>query len=81
MCVGLYRDGLESSLVDSAESLGPVRELPPPRMSRFEPVHEARQFAIDSCRDHIMPMVRHDGVREKFNAESLDPEGEDVSDG
>jgi hypothetical protein len=72
MTVAANWNRLEPSLIDCAQPREAAFVLPPSGVRSFEPVHEARERAIDGRSQHEMPMGGHAAVRKNVNLLALE---------
>lgn len=72
------RNRLVASLVNCSLSLKSAMHLPSSGMSGCQPMHEARERAVDVGREQKMPVVWHHTVRKKRNAVPVDSRNENV---
>ena len=63
---------LEPSLIDCAKPREAAYVLPSSGVRGFEPVHEARERAVDGRSQHEMPMGGHAAVRKNVNLLALE---------
>ena len=75
--VSLDGNVFEATLVHCALARRARVHPPPSRVGRLQPLHRARQRSLGWRRDDEMPMVRHEAVRKKRNAEFFDGDGKE----